>query len=251
MRVVGLGAAADRGLEVPQQAAVHVEVLEGPGVLGAHQGRNLARLDAEVCGRLQLDVSEGQVAEGFARGILGIHHVGVRHPQRFQRIGAGLQVELEDPVGLLDLHLGVGEIAVPVFVRRRDSVGLAIHQARELTADVHLAERPRVEAGWLGVVGKAGGHRRRRQRIGVGSRAQRERRPRSAQCQFQMLHKSIPCFSRSGLVRRAGPASEALHSFWSRPEWINAPNASGPCLPTPAPPLCGAPKPCSKTVQNV
>ncbi len=196
VRVVDLHAAAHRRLQVPQQAAVHVEVLEGPGVLGAHQGRQLARLDAPVAVGHDLDVGVRQVAEGLVRRVLGVHHVGVGHPERSQRIGAGLQVELEHPIGLLDLDLGVGEVSGPVVVGRRDGVGLAVQEARELAGDIDLAEGPRVEAVGLRIGGKAGRHRWRAQRIGVRGRAKRQRRPRGAQSEFQKLHYLSPVRAR-------------------------------------------------------
>ncbi len=124
--------------------------------------------------------------------MLDVDDAVVRHAQRHQRIGAGLDVELHRTVGLFDPHLGVGEIRDPILVGRRDGIALAVDEACQRPAYGNLAERPSVETRWLRIGRKAGRHRRRGQRIGVRGRGQGEGRPRGAQSEFEKLHFVSP-----------------------------------------------------------
>src|SRR5215472_6113156 len=103
LRVIQLGAAADRRLLVPYEAALDIHVLIREGVLGADQSRDLA-----PCHR--------QRPKEVTRCLLGIE---IRRTESRDRIGADLNVILKEPVDFLEEELAVAQAGQRMLVSGR------------------------------------------------------------------------------------------------------------------------------------
>jgi hypothetical protein len=91
-RIVQLGAAADGRLLAPQEPAFDVHVLEGKGILGANQGRQLAALYRKAIVRRDLEVRHWQWPEEITRGL---GRVEVRRAEGRYRISANLRARAD------------------------------------------------------------------------------------------------------------------------------------------------------------
>src|SRR5215472_18386956 len=116
LRVIQLGAAADRRLLVPYEAALDIHVLIREGVLGADQSRELAPLDRESIGRGDLGPCHRQRPKEVTRCLLGIE---IRRTESRDRIGADLNVILKEPVDFLEEELAVAQAGQRMLVSGR------------------------------------------------------------------------------------------------------------------------------------